>query len=86
VHRVQGTPEVSITLKVDGGGTGKEYSKNNISITTDYDALGTFYPTTNLIGHYLNYEVSISSDIAKFYGLEIEWEPIGGATEPVETS
>jgi len=83
VHKVQGTPEVSITLKVDGGGTGKEYSKNNVSITTDYGALGTFYPTTNLIGHYLNYEVSISSNIAKFYGLEIEWEPIGGATEPV---
>jgi len=82
VHKVQGTPEVSITLKVDGGGTGKEYSKNNISITTDYGALGTFYPTTNLIGHYLNYEVYISSNIAKFYGLEIEWEPIGGATEP----
>jgi len=86
VHKVQGTPEVSITLKVDGGGTGKEYSKNNISITTDYGALGTFYPTTNLIGHYLNYEVSISSNIAKFYGLEIEWEPIGGATEPVEAA
>jgi len=84
VHRVQGTPEVSVTFKVDGGGAGKEYSKNNISITTDYGALGTFYPTTNLIGHYLNYEVSISSNIAKFYGLEIEWEPIGGATEPVE--
>jgi len=82
VHKVQGTPKVSITLKVDGGGTGKEYSKNNISITTDYGALGTFYPTTNLIGHYLNYEVYISSNIAKFYGLEIEWEPIGGATEP----
>jgi len=72
-----GTGDVTITVKLSVDDS-SYYTKD---ITTASSA-AVWYPTPNLVGNYLRYEISTStssSTFFKFFGIEIDWEPLGGA-------